>query len=147
MKQPVITVRNPCLSSSCVIPGHSIISILFDSCAFMRGVKIDLKIKSCQKKAPHLLNIDCHFCHPMNNIVKQFCLPFGNTLKSLFMISLLTSNGAVSIKLNGRKFAIFFNYLKLSLKYTLKPDGCCFMTELWKHKSYWMLSRSFITQF
>lgn len=67
------------------LPWENLVSVLFDSCAVMRGHLSGVETRIREEKAPHLLNIDGDSCHHMNNVAKQFCSPFQKYLESMFM--------------------------------------------------------------
>lgn len=68
------------------LPWTNLISVLFDSCAVMRGVKNGVETRNQREKAPQLyfwvlmetLN------HHIHSISKAFCGPFGSHLEDLF---------------------------------------------------------------
>lgn len=66
------------------LPWTNLVSVLFDSCAVMRGTISGVETRIRKEKAPHLLDIDGDSCHHMNNIVKRVCAPFGGYLEGLF---------------------------------------------------------------
>ena len=65
------------------IPWINLVSVLFDSCNVMRGIRNGVEVK-LKNKAPHLVDIDGDSCHHVHNVVKEFCRPFDNWLEGLF---------------------------------------------------------------
>ncbi|RUS87552.1 hypothetical protein EGW08_004658 [Elysia chlorotica] len=60
------------------LPWSNLISVLFDSCAVMRGCKSGVEKKIRDLKAPHLLDIDGDACHHIHNCAKKYPVHFYN---------------------------------------------------------------------
>lgn len=65
------------------IPWGNLISVLFDSCNTMRGVKAGVESLIRKRKAPHLLHIGGDTCHTVNNSAKKFAEPFEKNIENL----------------------------------------------------------------
>lgn len=65
------------------IPWENLISVLFDSCNTMRGVKSGVESLIRKKKASHLLSIGGDTCHTVNNSAKKFAEIFEKKLENL----------------------------------------------------------------
>lgn len=66
------------------LPWDNLISLLFDSCAVMRGHISGVETRIRTEKAQHLLDVDGDSCHHMQIIAKKFSTPFGGKLEALF---------------------------------------------------------------
>ena len=58
-------------------------SNLIDSCNVMRGSKGGFEKLICDRRAPHLLDIDGDTCHHAHNAAKAFCAPFKYHVENL----------------------------------------------------------------